>query len=409
MPDSSPIIEIDNVSKKYRLGVINSGTLKEDFLRWWSDKSNGENNSANNENEIWALKNVNLSIKKGEVLGIIGNNGAGKSTLLKILSRITGPTNGTIRLKGKTASLLEVGTGFHPELSGKENIFLNGAILGMTKSEIMQRFDDIVEFSGVAPFIETPVKRYSSGMYVRLAFSVAAHLNPDILIVDEVLAVGDQSFQEKCIGKMQSVSKSGRTVLFVSHNLHTVKKLCNRAILLENGNISTEGDVNVVINKYSQHNKKIISKVNLPSPADDCPLIGKNIYFTDAECNPRNTFYLRESWKVKIDFEVTESLPHVIATLGIVSEEGITISTIWSAPKDLNRGSYSVDYHINIPFAANALNFIVSLSSREKALYYVENIGIVNISEISLGEQPVYRASGHGLLLIEDQPIIQES
>ena len=232
MPDSSPIIEIENVSKKYRLGILNSGTLKEDLLRWWSKNVNAGENPALHEDEILALNKVNLSIKKGEVLGIIGKNGAGKSTLLKVLSRITAPTVGTIRIKGKTASLLEVGTGFHPELSGRENIFLNGAIMGMTKAEIKERFTDIVEFSGVDTFIDTPVKRYSSGMYVRLAFAVAAHLNPDILIVDEVLAVGDQSFQEKCIGKMQSVSQEGRTVLFVSHNLHMVKKLCQSIFLI---------------------------------------------------------------------------------------------------------------------------------------------------------------------------------
>ena len=302
-----------------------------------------------------------------------------------------------------------MGTGFQPELNGRENIFLNGSILGMKKVDIQKQFDEIVNFSGIEKFIDTPVKRYSSGMYVRLAFAVAAHLNPDILIIDEVLAVGDQSFQDKCIGKMKSVSKSGRTVLFVSHNLHTIRKLCDRAILLENGIISTEGDVNEVIRKYSQHNIKIITEVELPPPKDNSSLIGKKLFFTDTKNNPRNTFFLRESWKVKFQFEITEALPHVIVTLGIVSNEGITISAIWSEPKDLKRGLYFIDYQINLPFAANELNFIVSLSCREKALYYEENIGNVIISEISIGEQPAYQASGHGLLLIEDRPIIQAS
>ena len=411
MPKTDTVIEICGLSKKYRLGQINSGTFKEEVLKFWPKLRNSKTGSieSNNDNEFWALKDINFTVDKGEVLGIIGRNGAGKSTLLKILSRITSPTEGKIKINGKLASLLEVGTGFHPELTGRENIFLNGSILGMTKVDIQKQFDEIVNFSGIEKFIDTPVKRYSSGMYVRLAFAVAAHLNPDILIIDEVLAVGDQSFQDKCIGKMKSVSKSGRTVLFVSHNLHTIRKLCDRAILLENGIMSTEGDVNEVIRKYSQHNTKIITEVELPPPKDNSSLIGKKLFFTDTENNPRNTFFLRESWKVKFQFEITEALPHVIVALGIVSNEGITISTIWSEPKDLKRGLYFIDYQINLPFAANELNFIVSLSCREKALYYEENIGNVIISEISIGEQPAYQASGHGLLLIEDRPIIQAS
>ena len=411
MPKTDTVIEICGLSKKYRLGQINSGTFKEEVLKFWPKLQNSKTGSieSNNDNEIWALKDIDFTVNKGEVLGIIGRNGAGKSTLLKILSRITSPTEGKIKINGKLASLLEVGTGFHPELTGRENIFLNGSILGMKKVDIQKQFDEIVNFSGIEKFIDTPVKRYSSGMYVRLAFAVAAHLNPDILIIDEVLAVGDQSFQDKCIGKMKSVSKSGRTVLFVSHNLHTIRKLCDRAILLENGIISTEGDVNEVIRKYSQHNTKIITEVELPPPKDNSSLIGKKLFFTDTENNPRNTFFLRESWKVKFQFEITEAMPHVIVALGIVSNEGITISTIWSEPKDLKRGLYFVDYQINLPFAANELNFIVSLSCREKALYYEENIGNVIISEISIGEQPAYQASGHGLLLIEDRPIIQAS
>ena len=411
MPKTDTVIEISGLSKKYRLGQINSGTFKEEILKFWPKirKSKTGGIESNNDNEIWALKDINLTVNKGEVLGIIGRNGAGKSTLLKILSRITSPSEGKIKINGKLASLLEVGTGFHPELTGRENIFLNGSILGMTKVDIQKQFDEIVNFSGIEKFIDTPVKRYSSGMYVRLAFAVAAHLNPDILIIDEVLAVGDQSFQDKCIGKMKSVSKSGRTVLFVSHNLHTIRKLCDRAILLENGIISTEGDVNEVIRKYSQYNTKIITEVELPPPKDNSSLIGKKLFFTDTENNPRNTFFLRESWKVKFQFEITEALPHVIAALGIVSNEGITISAIWSEPEDLKRGLYFVDYQINLPFASNELNFILSLSCREKALYYEENIGNVIISEISIGEQPAYQASGHGLLLIEDRPIIQES
>ena len=200
--------------------------------------------------EFWALKDVNFEIKRGEVVGIIGRNGAGKSTLLKILSRITEPSEGRVEIKGRVASLLEVGTGFHPELTGRENIYLNGAILGMTRAEIRRKFDEIVAFAEIEKFLDTPVKRYSSGMYVRLAFAVAAHLEPEILIIDEVLAVGDIEFQKKCLGKMQDVAGEGRTVLFVSHNLGAVRQLCERAIFLLAGSVVAEGEVNSVVERY---------------------------------------------------------------------------------------------------------------------------------------------------------------
>jgi lipopolysaccharide transport system ATP-binding protein len=265
----STVIKIENVSKQYHLGLIGTNTLKGDIQRWWYNMRGlpdptlmvgHENNLSSSsltpqashpEDFIWALKDINFEVKHGEVLGIIGKNGAGKSTLLKLLSRVTAPTTGNIKVKGRIASLLEVGTGFHPELSGRENIFLNGAILGMVKSEIQSKFDEIVDFAGVEKYIDTPVKRYSSGMYVRLAFAVAAHLEPEILVVDEVLAVGDAEFQKKAIGKMQDVSHNqGRTVLFVSHNMGSVRKLCNKGILLENGFKTYEGEINSVIDKY---------------------------------------------------------------------------------------------------------------------------------------------------------------
>ncbi|SVC66800.1 uncharacterized protein METZ01_LOCUS319654, partial [marine metagenome] len=256
------------------MGQINSGTFKEEILKFWPIIRNSKTGGieSNNDNEIWALKDINLTVNKGEVLGIIGRNGAGKSTLLKILSRITSPTEGKIKINGKLASLLEVGTGFHPELTGRENIFLNGSILGMTKVDIQKKFDEIVNFSGIEKFIDTPVKRYSSGMYVRLAFAVAAHLEPEILIVDEVLAVGDQSFQDKCLGKMQSVSKSGRTILFVSHNLHAVRKLCQRGVLLENGVMIMEGDIDQVLTSYTQKKHKQAPKVDLPPAENSEPI-----------------------------------------------------------------------------------------------------------------------------------------
>jgi lipopolysaccharide transport system ATP-binding protein len=254
-------IKIENLSKQYRLGNIGTGTLTQDFQRFWA-KARGKEDptlqigmenklSEKGGDYVYALKDINLEIKKGDIVGVIGKNGAGKSTLLKILSRVTTPTTGTIDLYGRVASLLEVGTGFHPDLSGRENIFLNGAIMGMTKQEIKAKFDEIVDFAGVGKYIDTPVKRYSSGMYVRLAFAVSAFLEPEILIVDEVLAVGDADFQKKAIGKMQDVSnQEGRTVLYVSHNMAAVKDLCNKGILLKSGQIEYNGTIETAINTY---------------------------------------------------------------------------------------------------------------------------------------------------------------
>ena len=256
------VIEIEELSKLYRLGQVGSGTLTHDFNRWLAKvrgkedpyaKIGMENNRASRSNDeyIWAIQDVSFKVEQGDVLGIIGSNGAGKSTLLKLLSRVTSPTRGNIKVKGRIASLLEVGTGFHPELTGKENIYLNGAILGMTKSEIKRKFDDIVEFAGIARYIETPVKRYSSGMYVRLAFAVAAYLESEILILDEVLAVGDAEFQKKCLGKMGDVAHDeGRTVLFVSHNLHAVSEICDKGVLMVNGKLNFAGSIDQTIDKY---------------------------------------------------------------------------------------------------------------------------------------------------------------
>ncbi len=268
----SSVIEIEGLSKRYRLGVIGSGTLYRDLQSWYArlrgrDDPNSELRLGaagaepdRQEGEYyWALRDVDLSVQQGEILGIIGKNGAGKSTLLKLLSRVTAPTAGRIKLRGRVASLLEVGTGFHPELTGRENIYLNGAILGMNRAEIRVKFDEIVDFSGIAEYVDTPVKRYSSGMYVRLAFAVAAHLEPEILIVDEVLAVGDHEFQKRCLGKMESVSReSGRTILFVSHNMPAVSNLCKRAVMLEGGRVTYEGNTLEVVDRYVLANAALL-------------------------------------------------------------------------------------------------------------------------------------------------------
>ena len=252
------MIRAENISKYYRLGVLGSGTLKEDVKNWWYRKSpESLSTTSLSRDHIWALKNIHFEVGKGEVVGFIGKNGAGKSTLLKIISRITLPTTGRILGKGRIASLLEVGTGFHLELTGKENIYLNGHIMGMKKKEIDRKFDEIVDFSGVERFLDTPVKRYSSGMYVRLAFAVAAHLDPEILIIDEVLAVGDSEFQKKCLGKMKSVSgEEGKTILFVSHNMQALRSLCDRALILEKGEIIASGAPINVITQYLKSGKE---------------------------------------------------------------------------------------------------------------------------------------------------------
>ena len=256
-------IEFNNISKQYRLGLVSTRTLSHDLNRWWQTAvlhkedpylkiGSVNDRSAKADSEyVWALKDIDFKVEQGDVVGIIGKNGAGKSTLLKLLSRVTGPTTGTIRAKGRIGSLLEVGTGFHPEMTGRENIYMNGAILGMTKQEITRKLDEIVDFSGCERYIDTPVKRYSSGMMVRLGFAVAAHLDPEILVVDEVLAVGDAEFQKKALGKMQDVSKGeGRTVLFVSHNMASIRQLCKYGVLLEKGGVKAIGDVQEIVDLY---------------------------------------------------------------------------------------------------------------------------------------------------------------
>ena len=267
---SNIAIQFDHVGKLYQLGVVGTGTLSHDLNRWWTTKilgkedpylKIGETNdraTKGNSDFVWALKDITFDVEQGDVVGIIGKNGAGKSTLLKLLSRITTPTTGAIRARGRIGSLLEVGTGFHPEMTGRENIYMNGSIMGMTRAEITRKLDEIVDFAGVERYLDTPTKRYSSGMTVRLGFAVAAFMEPEILVVDEVLAVGDAEFQKKAIGKMQEVSQGGgRTVLFVSHNMASVRSLCTRGILLENGCVKQQGDIETIVSSYLRGNSAI--------------------------------------------------------------------------------------------------------------------------------------------------------
>ena len=339
------IIEINNISKEYRLGVISSGMLTKDISSAWAKLRGKEDpnsrvmvnslNQSNTSSKVWALKNISLSLKKGEILGIIGKNGAGKSTILKILSRITSPTKGNAKIRGRVGSLLEVGTGFHPELTGRENIYLNGSILGLRKYEIDQRLDMIVDFSGIEQYIDTPVKRYSPGMYVRLGFAVAAHLNLDILIVDEVLAVGDMEFQRKAIGAMQNtVGDSGRTVIFVSHNMEMIKNLCNRCIVLEKGEIFFDGNVNEAIDKYKNLNN---DKIYLDIIKDNCqinfdeepnrPFQINSIKVCNKVGDLENTFSIKEQIFVHFDFIVRKHTIDLMVNLSIFNSGQLLLSS----------------------------------------------------------------------------------
>jgi len=324
MKQQDVILKVENVSKQYRLGVVGTGTISHDFNRFLAKVTGkedpylkiGESNDRSTKGTseyVWALKDIDFEVKRGEILGIIGKNGAGKSTLLKILSKVTGPTTGCIKYNGRIASLLEVGTGFHPEMTGRENIFLNGAILGMTKKEISHKLDEIIEFSGCERYVDTPVKRYSSGMKVRLAFAVAAFLEPDILVVDEVLAVGDAEFQKKAIGKMQNISsQAGRTVLFVSHDMVAVRNLCSRCIILEKGVVIFKGEVEVGINEYISQTERNIQNFNFKErkKINNLPFFADFILF-NKEGNISGSFkisesiFLRSTLQSKFKAEVT--------------------------------------------------------------------------------------------------------
>jgi lipopolysaccharide transport system ATP-binding protein len=381
----SAIIRVNNISKQYRLGQIGTGTISHDLNRWWNRvrgkedpflKIGDENDrSVKSDSEYaWALRDINFEVKQGDVLGIIGRNGAGKSTLLKILSRTTAPTTGEIKIKGRVASLLEVGTGFHPELTGRENIFLNGAILGMTKQEIKSKFDEIVDFAGVERYIDTPVKRYSSGMYVRLAFAVAAHLEPEILIVDEVLAVGDAEFQKKALGKMKDVSTNeGRTVLFVSHNMLAVKSLCRSGLLLDKGTIAISGTIENVISKYTA-----IASQNLASFSE---IERENDDFTIHSISISNngisgTFNIEEDLIFEIKVSGNRDYESININIFFKSSDDSVIFATCSDAEKFTQGEYM--YNFVIP--ANTLNDIIYsidimvVENGPKILHHLQNI-----------------------------------
>lgn len=367
----SSVIQISNLSKIYRLGEIGTGTISRDLERWYKMKVRGQEDpflkigQTNKTSEkgisdiVYSLRDINFEVQQGEALGIIGKNGAGKSTLLKILSRVTSPTTGKINIKGRVASLLEVGTGFHPELTGRENIYLNGAILGMRKKEISRKIDEIIDFSGVERYIDTPVKRYSSGMYVRLAFAVAAHLESEILIVDEVLAVGDAEFQKKCLGKMGDISKGeGRTILFVSHNMGAIRNLCNNGILLENGTISYEGKAENVIDKYVY--------INIDTPDTSIvefpPKKNKLIFFNKVWLVNKNgilsrKFDILNQILINFEFTTTSNISNSEISVFIINSKGVNV--LFTSLSEINDNNFiKLDegkYHVTLKIKENYL------------------------------------------------------
>jgi lipopolysaccharide transport system ATP-binding protein len=362
---SQPPITCDGISKSYRLGVKQNGTQMAFAFDLRSTVAEtihsalrslkGEKRNGDHQNSLfWALRDVSFQVERGEVVGLVGRNGAGKSTLLKILSRIVEPTEGIARLRGRLAALLEVGTGFHPELSGRENIYLNGAVMGMRKVEIDRKFDEIVAFSEIDQFLDTPVKRYSSGMYIRLAFAVAAHLEPEILIVDEVLAVGDYAFQKKCMGKMRDVATGdGRTILFVSHNLGALSQLCHRGILLENGIIKTIGPIDDVIKTYLKSGlNEDTSRVCFPTdPAKPCQFVAAEILHSDG--NPGSDFSCDEPLTIRLSVEVRESLPGICLSFCLQNLDGTRVlvsDTRDTDPSSINAMGVGLHtFNISIP------------------------------------------------------------
>ena len=419
---SEVILKVEDLSKQYRLGLVGTGTISHDLNRWWSKIRGKEDpflkvgevndrSTKGTSNYVWALKDINFEVNRGEVLGIIGKNGAGKSTLLKILSRVTSPTTGEIKTKGRIASLLEVGTGFHPEMTGRENIYLNGAILGMTKAEIKSKIDEIIEFSGCERYIDTPVKRYSSGMTVRLAFAVAAFLEPDILIIDEVLAVGDAEFQKKAIGKIQDISKGqGRTVLFVSHNMSAIQNLCTRCLVLNDGMVSYEGDTDECIDNYLLNEEETTSffKENTIYGDFEVEMLNKT-------SNPTVEFKMGEKIYFKFTFKFYKKVPVGHIGIGVNTLMGDRVLTYHTKFEKVNKISldngtviFCVVEHIMLMYGS--YNIEISLFDGINNTFYNNNkIFKLNIAASDFFETGKLPSSKHqGIVVQRSNWIINE-
>ena len=415
MPNT--VIRVENLSKKYRIGKLRGyKTFRETIMEKItfpfhrlrsalsstspSTSTSASASTSSRSDEIWALKDVNFEVKQGEVVGIIGRNGAGKTTLLKILSRITAPTEGRVEIRGRVGSLLEVGTGFHPELTGRENIYLNGAILGMTKAEIKRKFDEIVDFAGTEKFLDTPIKRYSSGMYVRLAFAVAAHLEPEILLVDEVLAVGDTAFQKKCLGKMGDVAKEGRTVLFVSHNMGAINRLCQRAFWLDEGRIAFQGYTKDAVGQYlASFSRGGGTEITLNTLSADASVKLQSLAISDVGGAGKEVFGIDEDVYVHIRFQVLKPIRDLAVGVTLTTGQGEAVLSSYHADKSLlqqvnvfQKGTYKMCCIIP-RFLLNEITYYLSATFQipgRKLLIYEENAISFKIERTTL-------KVGHGI------------
>ena len=413
---SNVVIKVENLGKQYRLGQVGTGTIASDVNRWWHKVRGKEDpylqvgevndRSVKGGDLVWALKDINFEVKQGEVLGIIGKNGAGKSTLLKILSQVTGPSVGDIKVKGRIASLLEVGTGFHPELSGRDNVFLNGAILGMSKREIKSKFDEIIDFSGVERYIDTPVKRYSSGMYVRLAFAVAAHLDPEILIVDEVLAVGDADFQKKCLGKMKDVSGQGRTVLFVSHNMPSIKALCTKGLYLEQGTVKFDGNLEQTIAKYFESSEVLEQKGIIPETYkryNTGQAKIKAIQLINETGEAISEIFYNDTIKIRLKIEVYTEIKDALIDVKVGTPDGIIITHSMNIDNDnipylLERGEHQFEITLYNSFHPGSYTINAGVHySIGATIDYLEHI--YDFEVLKIGREKDYVLSwSHGYL-----------
>lgn len=414
-------IEFNHIGKQYRLGVIGTGTLSRDLNRWWALfrgkedpylRIGDENNRSQKANSdyVWALKDIDFKVEQGDVIGIIGKNGAGKSTLLKILSRVTSPTTGYIRARGRIASLLEVGTGFHPEMTGRENIYMNGSIMGMTKAEISRKLDEIVDFAGVEKYIDTPVKRYSSGMTVRLGFAIAAHLEPEILVVDEVLAVGDAEFQKKAIGKMQDISHgSGRTVLFVSHNMDSMLNLCQKGLLLENGRVMYSGDIKSTVAEYLSNGKNDISFIQNDSRES---IFISSVNFNGSQPNKSGLFSFDEN--ISFSVTLTKKKDFIIDRSTVMSVILMTVNRTRICNYEMPIGNMKTDnltvdfnYHAQV-LLPNQYLIRVVIHIPNVRFYDRQDTCMFKVSDTG-SEFLKYNGTDNGVIVYRPQTVIHES
>lgn len=394
-------IIVENLSKQYMLRhqQASNYTALRDVLIDRTRSLVGRGSRSSKRETFLALDDLNFSIQAGDRVGVLGRNGAGKSTLLKVLSRIVAPTKGRVTINGRLSALLEVGTGFNPELTGRENIYLNGSILGMTKAEITKRFDEIVAFAEVERFLDTPVKRYSSGMYVRLAFAVAAHLEPEILIVDEVLAVGDAAFQKKCLGRMRDVAGEGRTVIFVSHNMDAVQKLCNTGILLHKGQLVTNGSINHVVRYYLDQHAADQAIYDVDPPAD--PNISgfiQRICIETIDGKANSEIPALSPWRVRIHVKINRNLEHFIAGFGIATLMEQPVRTVWSVPQKMTPGEYEMIINFtDVHLSPGTYKLVIGLSEHVRSFHYVDNLAtfeIADATEVQPDDQIINYNSG---------------